>query len=209
MIKPVQLSITALCLLAGLSASANAQTVRIGAAVVIASGDGDSRVKNPDSTDQASVIRLPVHAAVYVAPRIGFGVEAMTFGRLTGSISKTMTFDITEEEQESVIVGTVHARVLEQPRFGIEAVGGAGALRLERTTRTTFRFPDGSAVKINKSNYPAFMAGLDAPFRLDRHFTVGPTVRVYWLRRDEAQTSVVHSSPSTRVMAGLSASVAW
>jgi hypothetical protein len=206
---PVHLSVATLCLLVGLTASAHAQTVRIGAAIVIASDDGDSRVKSPDSTDQASAIRLPIHAAIYVAPRIGFGVEAMTLGRLTGAISKTTTFDITEEEQESVIVGTVHARVFERPRFGIEAVGGAGTLRLERTTHTTFRFPDSSDVKTSKSNHRAFMAGVDAPVRLDRHFVVGPTVRLYWLRRDETQTSVVHSRPSTRVMAGLSASVAW
>ena len=205
---PVLLSVATLCLIAGLTSSAHAQTLRIGAAVVVASDDSEARSKNPTASNSDFAVRLPVHAVVY-AGRIGFGVEAMTLGRLTASITKTITFDVTEEEREAVIVGTVHARIFERPRLGVEAVGGAGALRLERTTHTTLRFPDGSSVKTTKANYGAFMAGLDAPIRLDRHFTLGPTVRVYWLRRDEAQTSVVHSGPSTRVMAGLSASVTW
>jgi hypothetical protein len=206
---PVHRSIATLCLLTALSASASAQTIRAGAGVVIANNDDDSRVKNPDSSHPASSFRLPVHAVVYVVPRIGFGVEAMRLGRVVGNAANTASFEVTDDENESVIVGTVHARLAVEPRFSIEAVGGAGALRHQRTTRTTFRNPNSSGVSINNANYRAFMAGLDAPIRVDPHFSVGPTVRVYWLRRDEGQTSVVHSTPSIRVMAGFSASVTW
>jgi len=189
--------------------SAHAQTLRVGAGVVIAPDDAEARVQRADPSDSISQIRVPVHAAVYVTSRIGFGVEAMTLGRLTPTLASTMSFKVTDDEQESVIVGTVHARLVGDRRFSLEAAGGIGALRIDRTTRTTF--PGGVVppfVVSDKSNHRAIMAGLDAPFRAARHLTVGPTVRVYWLRRD-TQTGSRSSRPSTRLMAGLSAGLAW
>ena len=150
-----------------------------------------------------------VEAAVFVAPRIAAGVEALALGTVTGSTAELCCLERVEE-QEAAILATGRWRALHQNRLGIDAVFGIGAVNQHRDTRTSLRFvPNSETSTIDDRHFPVVGVGVDVPFSVIPHVAISPLIRVYFLDRSGQDMASVPSTSSTRVAVGVTAGVAW
>lgn len=141
---------------------------------------------------------------------IGIGVEAMSLGTLDTVAANSRTFKQTDYEQESVVVATAHARVIAEGRVALEIVGGLGQLRSHRTFRTTHpTSPAPATVFTEDSTMRALMTGIDMPIHALPHVTVGPSARMYFLRRPHHSSGGLNSRDSAIFMFGVIADVIW
>jgi hypothetical protein len=182
----------------------------VGVGAVFATNDDGNRVRNPPRDERIGRTRWPLRATVFPLPRVGIGVEAMSLGTLNTVAASNRTFKQTDYEQESVVVATAHARVIDEGRVALEVIGGLGQLRTHRTFNTSH--PASSAlptVFTEDSSMRALMTGVEMPIRALPHLSVGPSARIYFLRRPHHSSGGLNSRDSAIFMFGVIADVIW
>jgi hypothetical protein len=178
-----------------------------GVGVLSLTDDAAERTRFPDVSG-GEVVWL-IETAVFVAPRIAVGIEALPLGTVTGSYD-ALCCTLRDQEQETAILVTGRWRALRHNRLGIDAVFGIGTVIQHRNTRTSLRFVSNSETStIDDRYFPAVGTGVDVPFSIMRHVAISPLIRVYFLERGEQDTANVLSTPSRRVAVGATASVSW
>lgn len=178
------------------------------------------------STDASARMRLGSDAgstiysgeiSLRIASRFAIGAEAIDLGTATGATSGR-SFRSSGEQRERALVGVLRARAGGSERVAVDLVGGAGVLFQRHLAITTSCFIECVETFTTEltSRAPVFVAGVDVPIRIGRHFSIAPIGRYYFLRR-ERTTSVPNEpvpwqfeyAPSSRMGVGLSARVSW
>jgi hypothetical protein len=161
---------------------------------------------------------LLVSAAVFVAPRIGVGIETLPEHDTSAQTADYESFSEQDQLQEkTTLMVTARGRTVAGAHFAIDGVFGVGALRQTRTTTTQFRYPPFQTTTTTTDHTSAaFSLGADAPISVVRHLTVIPQMRWYHLRRLGNQVSypaqttpLAFDTPGSLFAFGVTAGVTW
>lgn len=188
MIRAVGLGITSIALAASPAKAQSSNSGRPGhgfATVGVIGAWGDP-------ADPVSVIGQPtsrghllVSGAIFVAPRVGIGIETFPEHDTTVELADSASFISSENlHEKTALMVTARGRAFARSHFAIDGVFGVGALRQTRTITTQLREPDQPPKTTTTDNTSAaFSFGADAPISVVRHVVVIPQVRWYHLRR--------------------------
>lgn len=222
---PVTCKVLILATLAGVSvaSSANAQSVldaRAGhgfATVGFIEAGNDSA----DGVNQFGQVvnrgHLLVSGGVFVAPRVGIGIETYPKHTTAAELASYESFDESEQLQEkTTVMFTARGRAVAQSRFALDGVFGVGALRQTRTSTTNFHDPRSPTTTLTTDDTSAaFSLGADATFSVARHVVVIPQFRLYHLRRlgnalfAPGLTQSPLDAPTSLFAFGMTAGITW
>lgn len=154
--------------------------------------------------------------AVFVAPRVGVGLETFPHHATTAQLSNSSSVTFVEQlHEETVLMVTGRARALALPAVAIDAVFGVGALRQTRTSTFQYSSPSFQTTTTTGDTSPAFSLGADAPIAIGRYFAVIPQIRWYHLRRlgqlsrDTPVDAFPVDGPGSLFAFGVTAGVSW
>lgn len=169
-----------------------------------------------DSAQPVSRGHLLVNAAVFVAPRIGVGVE--TFPSHDTTVVSTTQSVITTEglHEKTTLMVTGRGRAVARSHFAVDGVFGLGALRQTRTFISDFNDPGVTNTTTTSDNTSAALSfGADGLFA-GRHVVLSPQMRWYHLQRLGNPTNPAYPFPSRVVDVpawlfafGVTAGVTW
>src|SRR5881409_1049116 len=115
-----------------------------GVGVLALTDDAAERTRFAAASDAR--VEWLVDAAVFVAPSLAVGVEALSLGTVTSSFNANCCVG-SEQEQEAVILVTGRWRAMRHNRLGMDAVFGFGTVIQHRDTRLAYRFVPNSETR--------------------------------------------------------------
>ena len=188
---------TILCLLSWPpAASAQATTgpddglrpgVFAGAALALTSTDLDARMRLAADTTPGSWF---VEAGFPLIGRFGVGLE---FGGPSDATGETRGhgFDSRGRQRERFLIGLGRFRVAGSSRWGVDVIGGAGALfQHHESMETVCGSTCTDLTRVIVHHAPAFVVGADVPVRVAGPVWLGAVVRYQVLARGSHQTQV-------------------
>jgi hypothetical protein len=142
---------------------------------------------------------LLVNGVLFVAPRVGVGIERLPEHDAEAVAAHNLSFDQSEQVREqSALMITAHGRALTRARLALDGVVGVGRSHQVRSLTTVMRFaPFGTTTTTTETTSAAFSFGADGTISLARHIAVIPQIRWYFRRAGE-------SAPGFGVTAGVS-----
>jgi hypothetical protein len=159
-----------------------------GAALALTSTDLDARMRLAADTPARAWF---VEAGFPLSGRLGVGVE---FGGPSDATGETrgISFDSRGLQRERLFIGLARVRVAGSSRWGVDVIGGAGALFQHHESLEAFcgRTCTDFRRAIVDHDAPAFVVGADAPVRVAGPLWLGAVVRYHVLARGSHQTQV-------------------
>lgn len=159
---------------------------------------------------------LLASGAVFVAPRVGVGIETFPEHDTSAQLSNTLLGTQSGQLQEkTALMVTARGRALARSHFALDGVFGVGALRQTRTYIFQYRFPETPptppTATATDNTSAAYSLGADTTISLVTHLAVIPQMRWYHLRRlgDHASFPSAFSAPAWLFAFGVTAGVTW
>jgi hypothetical protein len=157
-----------------------------GAALALTSTDLDARMRLAADTPARAWF---VEAGFPLRGRFGVGLE---FGGPSDATGETrgISFDSRGRQRERLLIGLGRVCVAGSSRWGVDVVGGAGALFQHHESLEAFC---GTCTDFRRTivdhDAPAFVVGADVPVRVAGPLWLGAVVRYHVLARGSHQTN--------------------
>ena len=150
-----------------------------------------------------------VEGGIFGNARVGVGAELIHAPARTSNYSSSAAA-LTEEYQETSLLGVVRVRTAQSDRVAFDLLAGGGIIFQRRTDSSQPR-STGAAPIQNETTFqsPAFVFGGDVPVTVASHFAIVPTVRLYLFRSGGPGGGLIAVEPSTSLAAGVSGRVTW
>jgi hypothetical protein len=194
------------------SAPAGAQT----AAPRGFAGGGVSVVAEDVFGDSNSVAPEPyplswfVEGGVFVSGPIAIGAE-LFHGPTRTSHYSSSAGSLTEDYQETSLLGIARVRASQLGRVACDLLAGAGIIFQHSTDSSIPRSGSNPTPFQNETTAqsPVFVLGGDAPIALNAHLAVVPAARLYIFRSEPLRGGITVVAPSTRLTLGVSGRITW
>jgi hypothetical protein len=151
-----------------------------GAALALTSTDLDARMRLAADTRARAWF---VEAGLALSGRVGVGLEFGGPSEATGE-TRGISFISRGLQRERFLIGVGRVRVVGSSRWGVDVIGGAGALFQHHESLWAFCATCKDAGRtIVHHDAPAFVVGVDVPFRVAGPLWLGAVVRYHVLAR--------------------------
>jgi hypothetical protein len=159
----------------------------VGAAVTLTSSDLGARMRLAGDTSPRGWF---VQAGLPVIGRFGVGIEFGGPADATGE-TRTIGFVSRGRQRERLLIGAGRVRVRGSSRWGVDVIGGAGALfqhheAVSASCTTCEPYRRDSV----DHRAPAFVVGADVPFRLGGPLWIGAVLRYQALARGSHHSQI-------------------
>ena len=149
-----------------------------------------------------------VEGAVFISGPVAVGGE-LYHGPTRTSRYSSSGGSLTEDYQETSLLGIARVRAAQSGRVAADLLAGAGIIFQHRTGFSIPRSGSSPFQYEDTAQSPVFVFGGDAPITVNAHLAAVPTARLYFFRSQALSGGITDVHPTTGVTLGISGRITW